>query len=213
MERMIAGYRRFRSEVFEGLRGHFKSLSESQAPHTLFITCADSRIVPSLITQTEPGELFICRVVGNLVPAFGADEGAVSSAIEYSVGVLGVRHVVVCGHSDCGAMRAFLHPEKLASLKSVSFWLTNAQTAITVARQEHGDLPPAEFVDRLIEENVVTQLSHLQTHPSVAAALRKGVLQIHGWVYNIGNGEIKAYDEEQRAFHELGAGVLAGGGA
>ena len=203
MMKLAAGYRRFRSEVFPREKETFKKLAKSQKPHTLFLTCSDSRVVPSMITQTEPGELFISRMVGNLVPTYGAAFGGVSSAIEYSVVVLGVERVVVCGHSDCGAMRAFLHPEKLADLKAVRAWLDHASAAITVTREQHSHLEGEEFLRALAQENVISQLQHLRTHPCVASGLRKGTLVIDGWYYDIGEGLVTRYDESSRGFLPL----------
>ena len=142
MKRLVDGYVKFKTQEFDKLKHRFKFLADQQNPHTLFITCSDSRVVPDLITQTEPGELFICRVIGNLVPAYGSAMGGVSSAIEYAVMVLGVENIVVCGHSDCGAMRAFLHPEKLASLKAVSAWLEHANMAITMGCRRSQETKP-----------------------------------------------------------------------
>jgi len=203
MTKLVSGYQRFRSDVYPNQKHRFKLLENSQKPHTLFITCSDSRVVPSMITQTEPGELFICRVVGNLVPAHGAAVGGVSSAIEYAVTVLGVQDVVICGHSDCGAMRAFMHPEKLRSLKAVESWLEHASGAIAVARDNHGHLHGEEFVEALIRENVSIQLQHLRTHPSVASRLRQGNLRIHGWIFDIGSGTIQSLDEKTGKFVAL----------
>jgi carbonic anhydrase len=203
MSKLIAGYRRFRSDVYPVKKQSFKRLARSQKPHTLFITCSDSRVVPSMITQTEPGELFICRAIGNLIPAHGVALGGVTSAIEYAVCVLEVEQIVVCGHSDCGAMRAFLHPEKLESLKSVRSWLEHASTAITVAREQHSHLQGEEFVEALVRENVISQLQHLRTHPCVAAGLRKGSLDINGWYYDIGEGLLTRYEDDRHEFVAL----------
>lgn len=203
MTKLVSGYQRFRSEVYPNQKHRFKLLENSQKPHTLFITCSDSRVVPSMITQTEPGELFICRVVGNLVPAHGAAVGGVSSAVEYAVTVLGVQDVVICGHSDCGAMRAFLHPEKLRSLKAVESWLEHASGAIAVAQDHHRHLGDEEFLDALIQENVSIQLQHLKTHPSVASRLKKGNLKLHGWIFDIGSGTITCLDEASGTFRPL----------
>ncbi len=206
MDQLIAGYRRFVKEVYPGQAAHFQSLRANQKPHTLFITCSDSRVDPLTITQSEPGDLFICRVVGNLVPAHGAVAGGVTSAIEYAVRVLGVKNVIVCGHSDCGAMRAFAHPEKLASLPAVESWLEHASTAIALTKQLHWQLPEEEFVVRLIQENVVSQLQHLRTHPSVAIGLRDGSLSIGGWYYQIADGLVTRYDEDRSKFTPLDEG-------
>lgn len=206
MDELIAGYRRFVKEVYPAQMAHFQSLRANQKPHTLFITCSDSRVDPLTITQSEPGDLFICRVVGNLVPAHGAAPGGVTSAIEYAVRVLGVKNVIVCGHSDCGAMRAFAHPEKLASLPAVESWLEHASTAISLSKRLHWQLPEEEFVERLIQENVVSQLQHLRTHPSVALGLREGSLSIGGWHYRIAEGLVTRYDEEGSKFVPLDTG-------
>lgn len=203
MDKLISGYQRFRSEVYPNQKHRFKLLANSQKPHTLFITCSDSRVVPSMITQTEPGELFICRVIGNLVPAHGAAMGGVSSAIEYAVTVLGVQDIVICGHSDCGAMRAFLHPEKLRSLKAVESWLEHASSSITIAQENHPHLQGEDFVEALIQENIGVQLQHLKTHPSVASSLRKRNLRVHGWIFDIGSGSITSLDERSGKFRPL----------
>lgn len=195
MNPFVAGYRKFREEVYPTQAAKYKALAKSQRPHTLFITCADSRVMPSSITQTEQGELFQCRVVGNLVPAHGNNAGGVTSAIEYATMVLEVDHIIVCGHSDCGAMRAFLHPEKLEGLKAVKTWIEHAESAIELAKELHQDLQGDDFVEALTKENVVSQLTHLRTHPAVASRLRKGTLELHGWYYDIGEGTIEEYDE------------------
>jgi carbonic anhydrase len=194
MNPFVAGYKKFRSEVYPREAARYKALATSQTPKTLFITCADSRVVPSAITQTKPGELFQCRVVGNLVPAHGNAQGGVTSAIEYAVMVLKVEHIIVCGHSDCGAMRAFSHPEKLVELKAVQAWIEHAGSAISMAKEQYPELEGDDFLRALTKENVISQLQHLRTHPCVATRLRKGVLQLHGWYYDIGEGTVDQYD-------------------
>lgn len=203
MDQLIRGYQRFRSEVFPRHRHRFQLLAQSQQPHSLFITCSDSRVDPSLILQTDPGELFICRVVGNLIPAYGSSLGGVSAAIEYAVTVLGVQRVVVCGHSDCGAMRAFLNPERLQSLQAVESWLAHASPAISAAQAAYAHLEGDEFLEALIKENVISQLRHLKTHPSVTRRLPEGNLNLHAWYYDIGQGLVSSYDEESRSFVSL----------
>ena len=169
MDELLAGVARFQAEVFPKERQRFALLANSQAPRALFITCADSRVQPNLITQTEPGELFICRDIGNIVPPYGAVYGGVSATIEYAVSVLDIGHIVVCGHSDCGAMRALVHREKLAGLPSVEAWLQQAEAARRTVAATHPEAEGEELLDLLIEQNVVTQLANLRTHPAVAA--------------------------------------------
>ena len=203
MNPFVTGYRKFRREVYPKNAARYRALAHGQTPKTLFITCADSRVMPSTITQTEPGELFQCRVVGNLVPAHGNPPGGVTSAIEYAVTVLNVENIVICGHSDCGAMRAFSHPEKLAELKSVAAWIGHADSAIAVAKHAHADLDGDAFLRALTLENVVSQLQHLRTHPCVASRLRAGTVKIHGWYYDIGEGTIEQYDSASETFVPL----------
>jgi carbonic anhydrase len=215
VHRVLQGYARFRREVFPQQREMFADLSRAQRPDTLFITCADSRVVPNLITQTDPGEIFVCRNVGNIVPPFGEFTGGVSSAIEYAVMALGVGNIVVLGHSDCGAMKALLHPEKAASMRAVSAWLQHAHAATQITAENSSHLEGDELLRAITEENVLVQLDHLRTHPSVAARLRRGGLAVHGWIYEIARGEVRAWDPAQRKFFPLEesiaveAGVLA----
>ena len=206
-----AGIRRFRTEVYpEHEEIYRKAANEPQRPQALFVTCADSRIDPELITQSGTGDLFVTRNIGNMVPAYGEMLGGVSAVIEYAVTWLKVRHVVVCGHSDCGAMKGLLHPEALTKMPTVQRWLRNADAALSVANSlaEH-DEEPGELMRRLTEENVLLQLQHLRTHPSVAGAMAREELTISGWVYDIGRGEVRISADGGRVFDP----VTVGGGA
>ncbi|MBX9602306.1 MAG: carbonic anhydrase [Bryobacteraceae bacterium] len=203
MDKILAGVARFQREVFPEQRDVFQKLAFEQNPRALFLTCADSRVMPNLITQCKPGELFQCRDVGNIVPPYGAAYGGVSATIEYSVSVLGVKHVIICGHSDCGAMRALLHSERLAKLPSVLGWLHHAEAARRTV-MEVEPLPPEEQLLRaLTEQNVVTQLTNLRTHPSVAVKMAKGELSLHGWFYEIETGEVYVLNESKKAFEPV----------
>jgi len=203
MNPFVNGYRKFRTDVYPRQASKYRAMAKSQKPSTLFITCADSRVTPGVFTQTVEGELFHCRVVGNLVPAHGAHAGGVSSAIEYANMVLEVPHIIICGHSDCGAMRAFQHPEKLENLKHVRSWIEHADSAIQMAKDHFGHLQGDQFLAALTKENIVAQLAHLKTHPSVASRIRRGTLEIHGWYYDIGEGTVEAYDESRETFLPL----------
>ena len=194
MKKILAGVARFQKEVFPQYRDHFAKIAGRQEPFALFITCADSRILPNLLTQTEPGDLFICRDVGNIVPPFGVVYGGVSATIEYSVSVLKVRDIIVCGHSDCGAMRGLLDPESLKTLPGVLEWLRYSEDPHRSVMEHASHLPYADKLKLLIEENVVTQLKHLRTHPAVVSGLAAGTLNIHGWVYEIETGQVHAYE-------------------
>ena len=197
-----AGIRRFRTEIYpENEATYIEAVSKPQRPHALFVTCADSRIDPELITQSGPGDLFVTRNVGNLVPAYGEMLGGVSAVIEYAVTALKVQHVVVCGHTDCGAMKGLLNPESLTEMPTVRSWLKNAHAALSVATSlAEPDEKPGVLMRRLTEENVLLQLQHLRTHPSVAGAIAREELTISGWVYDIGRGEVRISEDGGRVF-------------
>jgi carbonic anhydrase len=205
LEQLKNGVRRFRSEVYPERAGLYaQAVQETQRPHTLFIACADSRVDPIEITQSAPGEVFVLRNIGNMVPAYGEMLGGNSAVIEYAVSALGVRHAVICGHTDCGAMKALLDPDSTEKMPSVKNWLTNAYTALTAAELLHERDPqePAArpLVDILTEQNVLLQLQHLKTHPSVARAVALGELTLSGWVYAIGTGEVRIAQDGERIF-------------
>jgi carbonic anhydrase len=203
MERIIEGVARFQAEVFPGLQLHYHQLASQQRPEALFITCADSRVVPDVITQASPGDLFICRNAGNIVPSYGEMHGGVSATIEYAVSALDIQHIIVCGHSDCGAMKGILHPEKLGDMPAVTTWLRYGDVARRVVRETQGELPDTELLPRVTEQNVIAQLANLRTHPSVAARLAQGSLQLHGWMYHIATGLVESYDPSERRFLPL----------
>ena len=195
MNQLLEGVRRFRHEVYPSRREVYEEAARTlQRPHTLFITCADSRIDPELITQSGPGEIFVTRNVGNLVPAYGAMLGGVSAVIEYAVAALGVRHVVICGHTDCGAMKALLSPQQAEKLPILKAWLRNAEAARSVIDARGHAADEQSTLNALIEENVLLQMIHLRTHPSVAGSLAEGNLTVHGWVYDIGNGDVRIHE-------------------
>lgn len=199
LERLKHGIRTFQRERYPARADLYKTMSVTQQrPHTLMITCADSRIDIEDLTQSLPGELFIMRNVGNLVPDYGDMIGGVSAVIEYAVVALKVAHIVVCGHSDCGAMKGLSDPHKLEALPVVSSWLRHAHAA-------PAGVQTAQTLATLTEDNVLLQLDHLRTHPSVAGALASGVLTTSGWVYDIGSGAVRIAEHDERAFREVGS--------
>ena len=200
MKRLIEGFEQFRNEVFPAQREVFRKLAAGQSPSTMFITCADSRVMPEMMFSTQPGELFVYRNIGNIVPPYAQHVSGVVAAIEYAVKVLKVSHIVICGHSDCGAMKALQHPERVQDMPSVAAWMKHADVARYVVEQNGPGLHGAEALRCLTEENVVGQLEHLRTLPAVAAALASGQLSIHGWVYDIAHAELKAFDAKRGRF-------------
>lgn len=200
MPKFAAGVVKFQSEVFPQKRELFEQLSLGQAPEALFITCSDSRIETAMITQTEPGELFICRNAGNIVPPHTSHTGGMTASIEFAVAALNVPHIVVCGHTECGAMKGAMAPEGLDGLPHVREWLGYSKAAVDIVNELGRDLNDTERMALLLQQNVVLQLQHLRTHPTVAMRLAKGDLQLHGWVYDIKTGDVSAYDEKADQF-------------
>jgi carbonic anhydrase len=194
LAKMIAGYGRFRAEVFPEYKDHFRLLAEMQKPDVLFITCADSRVVPQLIFQTEPGDLFICRNVGNVVPPQGEMYGGTSSTVEYAIEVLHVRHIVICGHSDCGAARAVWENRDLAGLPVNDRWLRYVDAARPLVRPSPPATSELERLKEFICANVRRQVENLLTHTPVRNAMDARRLQVHGWFYDIQSGCIEAID-------------------
>jgi len=209
-EELLKGLKKFQSRVYPKHRELFEKLALGQRPEVLFVTCADSRIDPCLLTQTKPGELFICRVIGNVVPRYPDAIGGVSATIEYAVGVLGVKDLIVCGHTDCGVMRGVLNPEALKPLPNVSAWLKHAKGARLAARKEKEQTDTPEFLLKLTELNVVEQLKNLRTHPIVATRVEEGALAVHGWVYHIGEGLMTEWNAEKKAFEPIQTAKAAG---
>ena len=199
MEKIIKGVVKFQNEAFKANKDLFSELANGQSPEVLFITCADSRIDPNMITQTEPGDLFILRNAGNIVPPHVKVAGGVTASIEYSIAVLDVKHIVVCGHTDCGAMKGALNPESLEDLPHVQNWLDNSRAAVEIVEARCGKVT-AEELPMVTEENVLLQLQHLRTHPAVASRLASGKITLHGWVYHIEDGAVTCHDETLKKF-------------
>lgn len=203
MPRFAAGVVRFQEQVYPDKQAFFEKLSKGQSPEALFITCSDSRVETAMLTQTEPGDLFICRNAGNIVPPHSTQTGGMTASIEFAVAALKVPHIVICGHTDCGAMKGAMHPDSLGSLPHVREWLGYARAAVEVTREIGADLNDHDRMLMLLEQNVVLQLQHLRTHPSVAVRLAKGDLQLHGWVYDIAEGEVLALDQATGDWHPV----------
>lgn len=200
MPHFAAGVIRFQEEVYPQKKALFEKLSKGQEPEALFITCSDSRIETAMITQTDPGELFICRNAGNIVPPHMNHASGMTASIEFAVAALKVPHIVICGHTECGAMKGAMNPDGLSSLPQVKEWLSYSKAAVDIVNEIAPDADDEERMKLLLEQNVILQLQHLRTHPSVAARLAKGDLKLHGWVYDIKTGDVNAYDEATNTF-------------
>lgn len=213
MDRLKQGVSKFQEKSYKSMEKLFRKLADGQSPHTLFITCSDSRIDPNLLTQCQPGELFVIRNAGNLVPPHGSANGGEGATIEYAVAALGVKNIVVCGHSQCGAMQGLLHPEKLETLPAVAQWLSHAEATRRVIREQHSKLKGEKLLAATIRQNVLMQLTNLKTLPSVASRLQKGDLRLLGWVYEFESGNVQACSGPEHEFVALSdsddAGFLA----
>jgi len=203
MDKLLKGISHFKKNIYPEKQALFKELANGQSPEALFITCSDSRIDPNLITQTEPGDLFICRNAGNIVPPHSSHTGGMTASIEYAVAVLGVEHIVICGHTDCGAMKGALNPDAVRELPHVCEWLGHSDAALRTVRNNYGDCDEATKIKHMIEQNVLVQLQNLRTHPWVAAQMQAGKVTLHGWVYDISSGTFAAYNEESKAFEPM----------
>jgi carbonic anhydrase len=200
MQRLVDGIHEFQQEYFPRKRRLFEDLTAGQEPTALFITCSDSRINPSLLTQTGPGELFILRNAGNLVPAYNGTGGE-AATIEFALCELKVKEVIVCGHSHCGAMKGLLSPERNPKTPAINSWLQHAESTKRIIEENYTHLEDnSARVSAAVAENVLVQLEHLRTHPCVAAALTRGELALYGWVYKFETGEVFAYDPAESQF-------------
>jgi carbonic anhydrase len=203
MDKITLGVASFQQQVFPLRRSLFERLAHKQAPMALFITCSDSRIDPNLLTQTEPGDLFLIRNAGNIIPPYGAANGGEGATVEYALSVLHIREIIVCGHSNCGAMQHLMRTDPARQLPAVRTWFAHAETTRRVVTETYPGRPPESLVDEAIEQNVLVQIDHLRTHASVASALRRGNLRLHGWVYDIPTGEVRVFHPVQRRFVPL----------
>jgi carbonic anhydrase len=206
MQKLEAGVHQFQANYFARNKRLFEKLSEGQRPEVLFITCSDSRVVPNLITSTSPGDLFIVRNVGNIVPAVERGVlGGVSAAIQYAIEVLEIGHVIVCGHTQCGAIDAILHPERVQHLPFVKRWLGESARIPELIEERYGHLTGEERVTAAIEENVLVQLENLRSFDFIARRLDAGTLTMAGWVFSIAKGQVFDYDVQSGQFMAIGS--------
>ena len=200
MKKLLQGVSEFMGNIHETELALFTSLAHGQSPDSFFVTCSDSRVAPHLITQTGPGELFVLRNAGNFIP--GDPASGEAATIEYAASVLEVQDAILCGHSDCGAVKALLNPPPAGQLPSIDLWLGHGAEVLEILSR-HPEWQGQTRIDRAIEINVLVQLTRLSRHPAVAKRLADGSLRLHAWVYDIGAGEIRAFDSEQGRFEAI----------
>lgn len=194
MKRLIEGLHEFQTNYFSTHRELFELLSQGQHPRILFITCSDSRIDPNLITQAKPGEMFIIRNAGNIIPPYGATNGGEGAAVEYAIHALAIQEIIVCGHSHCGAMKGLLKIQKLQEeMPAVYEWLKHAEATRRIIKEHYQNYEGEDLLHAAIEENVLTQLENLRTYPVIQSRLKSGQVRLHGWVYEIESGQVVEY--------------------
>ena len=207
MQRLIEGVHKFRREEFGRYKELFKRLSrEGQNPHTLFITCSDSRVLAELVTQSQPGDLFVVKNAGNIVPpaTVAGSTNSTAAAIEFAVHVLEVSDIVVCGHTQCGAMSALLNGLPNASaMPHAAAWLEIAAPVREIVKREYQNLDATSRVTAAAAENVLLALENLHGYPVVADRLNAGKLALHGWCFKIDSAEMFAYDPSLGQFQPL----------
>ncbi|NEQ28444.1 MAG: carbonic anhydrase [Microcoleus sp. SIO2G3] len=202
---IIRGISQFHNNYFCSHLELFERLSQSQHPEVLFITCSDSRIDPNLLTQTEPGQLFIIRNVGNIIPTYGAINSGEGADIEYAVYALGVKDIIICGHSHCGAMKGLLQLGRLTEdMPLVYEWLKHhAEPTRRLVQENYKEYEGEELLKVTIEENILTQIQNLETYPIIRSKLHSGQLYVHAWIYEIETGRVYAYNASLGKFMPL----------
>jgi carbonic anhydrase len=203
MQDIIDGVRTFQRKVFPHYAELFEKLAKGQSPQALVVTCSDSRVDPFLFMNAEPGQLFVLRNAGNIVPKYDGIVGGVTATIEFAVVGLKVPNIIVCGHSGCGAIKGLLHPESLQNMPHVADWLHHHADPVLDILSRAGRLGGPEEMEQAVDANVMVQLENLRAHPSVAAALAAGSIKLHGWVYDIASGNVRAFNEQWKHFEAL----------
>jgi len=211
MRKLIHGIHRFQKQYWSQEKELYQRLAvNGQFPDALFVTCSDSRIAPLRITQGQPGDLFILRNIGNFVPPYSEDRPDVSgagAAVEYAVQYLEVRDIIICGHSDCGALKALYRDRsRFACMPHVAKWLEHGDRTLEVVRANYPGLSPEDRDEITSRENVLVQMENLRTYPAVKKAAREGRLHVHAWYYDIGSGTICRYDPEREEYEPIREG-------
>lgn len=209
MKKLLSGILDFRANVRPKVKEIFSQLALGQSPDSLFIACSDSRVVPNLFASTDPGDLFVVRNVGNLVPPCGGDHGmstaddSESAAIEFAVHSLGVRDVIVCGHSECGAMQAILAGRDNLKAPNLKAWLRHGEPALEGVVKNLSATKDLSPHNRLSQHNVLNQVEHLKTYPIVREKIDAGQLRIHAWWFELADASVHHFDSDSGLFVEI----------
>jgi carbonic anhydrase len=204
VKRVLEGLTLFQQLAYPRHKDLFERLAKNQTPQAVFIACSDSRVVPNLMVQAEPGDLFIIRNAGNIVPPAGSSYGGTTASLEYAIVALGIRDVILCGHSNCGAMQGVLHPERLERMPAVRQWVSYADRARRAAVEAHPRADDEALLEYVVDYNVIAQVRNILTFPFVRPLVERNELEIYGWVYDIASGRVKGLDASGRRFVPLG---------
>jgi carbonic anhydrase len=204
VKKVLEGLTLFQSLAYPKHKDLFERLAKNQTPQAVFISCSDSRVVPNLMVQAEPGDLFIIRNAGNIVPPAGSSYGGTTASLEYAIVALGIRDVILCGHSNCGAMKGVLHPENLDAMPAVRQWVSYADLARRAAVEAHSGADDETLLEHVVDYNVIAQVRNILTFPFVRPLVEKNELEVYGWVYDIASGRVKGLDATGRRFVPLG---------
>jgi len=205
MQHLIEGVHYFQNVGFKQQQELFERLAEGQTPQVCFITCSDSRIDPNLITNAKPGQLFIVRNPGNVVPCYGTANNSAMAAVEFAVAMLDVKDVIVCGHTHCGAISSLFQPETISHLRSLKEWLIHCDSTVEIIKDRYSHLEGEDLYTVASEENVLVQLEHLRSLPVIASRLSRGVINLHAWMYKIETGEMFVYESDEGQFKRMQA--------
>ena len=201
MKKLIRGLDKFRETYVDTHKELLAQLSHGQAPRVLFITCSDSRVAPNLITDTDVGELFVIRNAGNIIPPYGAANGGEGGTIEYAISALNIEQIVICGHSNCGAMKGLLKLNKLQKdMPLVYDWLRHAESTRRMVQETYPHYEGDDLIEVLVAENVLIQIDNLKTYPVIRSRLHQGRLKIYAWIYNVETGKVLAYDARTHTY-------------
>lgn len=195
IRKLIEGHEAFQGTDYTQMKDSFEELAKGQAPEVLLITCSDSRINPELILQYAPGDVFMIRNAGNIVPISADMSPAEMGTIEFAVSVLNVKHIIVCGHSDCGAVKGMLDPTKLEALPYLHDWILKSSTDFRIDE--------GASLEAHIQQNIENQLTHLRQYDFIDQRVQDNSLSLHAWMYNIGDGTIQAFSESERQWLPL----------
>jgi carbonic anhydrase len=204
LAKITRGVAKFQTEVYPAQRELFERLKHRQEPMAMFFTCADSRILPNVLLQAGPGEIFTERTPGNIVPKYSEHVGGITASVEYAILVLHVPLIIVCGHTDCGVVKALADPELANGMPALQSWMRHSLQSRERLIREHPGVTGEERMQFLTEYNVLNQLENLKTHPAVASRLSSEELEVRGWIYNIGDGSVWEADQESGRFEMLG---------